>query len=219
MNENSREVSSYLGSTVFVVDDHPQARECLRGYLAAAGLRVEVFDSAQSFLAACRPGTPGCLILDLHMPGMSGLELQRSLAEKGFRLPIIMVSGDAEVAEAVQSMKQGSFEFLEKPIEPAELLVRVTEVLARDLGDAAELRKRRDLRKRFERVSEREREVLRLLVAGKSSKAIAGQIGISVSTVNNHRANLMKKLKADTVADVLRIVLLMDPDLAFIREE
>ena len=199
--------------TVFVVDDNADMRQAVGDYLECAQLTVEKYASAKDFLAAYSPAKSGCLILDIHMPQMSGLELQAHLLSKNISIPIIIVSGRAVVTDAVKSMKMGSFEFLEKPYSSEFLLKRVREALEVDRLKRQGDGQMTDLRLRLDQLTERERQVLTQVVTGKQSKHIADTLGIAVSTVDNHRANIMRKLQAETSADLTRIALLADPTL------
>lgn len=201
--------------TVFVVDDDPGMRKSMRVLLKSADLNAEIFESAKDFLDSYDPARGGCLILDLRMPEISGIELQERLVKMGNLLPIIIVSGHANVATAVKSMKLGSFEFLEKPFSPERLLEQVNAALEMDRETRVRRTQKAALRARLDRLTAKERDILALVVAGKQSKMIADQLGLSVSTVDNHRANLMKKLGAGTTADLTRITLTADPDFKF----
>lgn len=201
--------------TVFVVDDSPEMRRTLCGFLRAAGLNVQDFSSADTFLSVYKPEMGGCLVLDIQLPGMSGLDLQEFLSRNGISLPIIIVSGQAMVKDAVRAMKLGSFEFVEKPFEPKFLLARVKEALNHDRESRKIAAKRDVYRERYNKLSERERQILSLVISGKGSKEIASAMSLTVSTVDNHRANLMKKLKAGTSAELATIALTVDPSLAF----
>jgi two-component system response regulator FixJ len=205
--------------TVFIVDDNPQLRKSLGDFLEAAQLTVQSFASAKAFLAAYRPSMAGCLILDIQMPEMSGLELQELLCAKGHRLPIIIVSGHRVVRDVVLTMKMGSYEFIEKPYCPDFLLKRVREALEDDLRQRLEDGRLITLRNRFAKLTVRERQVLSWVISGAQSKTFADKLGLSVSTVDNHRANIMKKLNAKTSADLTRMALLIDPTLAFASGE
>ena len=205
--------------TVFIVDDNAGVRKALSEYLDAAGLNTEAFASAEEFLAAYDPKRSGCLILDLKMPGMSGLELQEDLLSKGALLPVIIVSGHAGVPEAVRSMKLGTFEFIEKPYSSEFLLQRIHEALAQAHRKEHESLGLAGLRTRFQLLTHREKEILGLVVSGKQSKVIASLVGLSVSTVDNHRANIMKKLQAETSADLTRIALHAEPALALLASD
>jgi two-component system, LuxR family, response regulator FixJ len=202
--------------TVFVVDDHPSMRQTLSNFLKAAQLNVESFDSAKSFLATYHPTRAGCLVLDIKMPEMSGLELQEYLLSIGASLPIIIVSGQAAVMEAVKAMKLGSFDFMEKPYSPEVLLKRVREALECDRNTRRSRERRGELRARFDQLTDREKQILSSIIIGKHSKIIAEDLGVSVSTIDNHRANIMKKLKAESPADLTRLAILADPSLGSI---
>ena len=195
-----------MASKVFVVDDDAAVRESLRMLLHSAGHEVQDFDSAESFLDACDDTTEGCLITDIRMPGRSGLELQSALALREVSLPIIMLSGHANVPIAVQSMKNGAIDFLQKPFQPGELL----ELVARAMELDAQQRQARDrleaLRERAERLTRREREVILAVANGRSNKVIAIDLSISERTVELHRARGMKKLEVRTVADLVRCI-------------
>jgi two-component system, LuxR family, response regulator FixJ len=198
--------------TVFVVDDDPGMRKSLGRLLQSVGLPFEAYDSATTFLAGHDPDRPGCLVLDVRMPEMSGLELQEQLTARRMSLPIIVVSGHADVSMAVRAMKLGSFDFIEKPCSPQQLLECIYKALALDRRTRTELRWRHSMKLRLHLLSARERQILALVVSGQTSKAIAKQLAVSVSTVDNHRANIMKKLGATTPADLTRIAVAADPD-------
>ena len=189
---------------VFVVDDDAAVRQSLRLLLSTAGHEVEDFDSAESFLAACHDATAGCVIADIQMPGRSGLELQRALAERGLSLPVIMLTGHADVSNAVQSMKNGALDFLQKPYEPQQLLDQVTRALELATRQHDERRRLAALEERAERMTQREREVMLGVARGNSNKVIAIELAISERTVELHRARGMKKMEVRTVADLVR---------------
>lgn len=199
------------GQTVFVVDDDPGMRNVLCGFLRASGFRFQAFGSAIEFLSAYASDRGGCLVLDLRMPEMSGLELQERLVGLGFSLPIIVVSGNAAVVDAVKAMKLGSYDFIEKPYSSELLLLRIREALDHDRRARTERARKAEAAARLRMLTKREKQVLRHVVSGRQSKAIADEMGLSVSTIDNHRANIMKKLKAETSADLTRIALLIDP--------
>ena len=204
--------------TVFVVDDNADMRHAVRDFLQHGLLTVETFASAKDFLAAYSPEKSGCLVLDIHMPGMSGLELQEHLVLNKIFIPTIISSGRAVVTDAVRSMKMGTFEFLEKPYSSEVLLKCVRKALEVD-----RLRRQGDgqltkLRLRYEQLTERERQILAQVVFGKQSKHIADHLGIAISTVDNHRSNIMRKLQAETSADLTRIALLIDPTMGLSTE-
>lgn len=190
------------GQTVFVVDDDAAMRESMALMLDQAGLRVRTFPSAQAFLESCGPGDPGCLVLDLRMPDMSGLDLQRILTHRGYSLPIIFLSAFGDVPATVRAIRGGALDFLEKPVSVDVLIERIRRSLEEDcrrrgLG-AEELR----VRALFGQLTEREREVMELAVKGLANKAIASHLGISPRTVENHRARVMEKLEVGNIAEL-----------------
>ncbi len=194
--------------TIFVVDDDQRVRDSLRWLLESVSLPVKTFGSASDFLNGCDLHCHGCLILDIRMPEISGLQLQDILAERGIRLPIIMVSGHGDVPTAVRAMQKGAVEFLEKPYNDQILLDRINTVLAADAqrqeADAA----RRAVLKRMEALTLREREVLEGVVGGRSNKQIATELDISVKTVEVHRARAMEKMAAKSVAELTALCML-----------
>ena len=194
--------------TVFVVDDDRAMRESLSWLLDSVGLRVRSYATAADFLAEHDPAQPGCLVLDVRMPGMSGLDLQAELARRGVELPTIVITGHAEVSMAVRAVKAGALDFIEKPFSDQLLLDRVRQALEVDL-EAREVRRRReDARRRLATLTAREREVLDLVVAGKANKEIASALGVSPKTVEVHRAHVMSKMCVDSLAELIRITLL-----------
>ena len=192
--------------TVFVVDDDASVRESLRWMVGSLDLPVETYATAREFLGAQNGGRPGCLVLDLRMPEMSGLDLQSELAARHIRLPIIMISGHADVASAVRALKAGALDFLEKPFARNELLARVQEALALD----ARAREAEAERVRVEgcaaRLTPRERQVMDLVVSGKTNKCIAAELGLCEKTVEVHRARVMTKMEADSLAHLVKLV-------------
>jgi two-component system, LuxR family, response regulator FixJ len=194
--------------TLFVVDDDRAMRESLSWLLDSVGLRVKSYATAADFLADHDPAQPGCLVLDVRMPGMSGLDLQAELARRGVELPTIVITGHAEVSMAVRAVKAGAIDFIEKPFSDQLLLDRVRQALEIDL-EAREVRRRReDARRRLATLTAREREVLNLVVAGKANKEIASALGVSPKTVEVHRAHVMSKMCVDSLAELIRITLL-----------
>jgi FixJ family two-component response regulator len=198
--------SSPVQQTVFVVDDDPAIRKSLQLLIEMAGLPVRTFPSARSFLDAYKPGDSSCLILDIRMPGMNGLDLQQELVQRRFDLPIIVLTGYADVPVAIRALKSGAVEFLEKPVEDDVLLDHVRKALALD----AQHRPRRNehdlVRLRIKQLSPRELQVLRLVVDGLSSKQIGHQLHVSAKTVEAHRLRIMKKMQAESLADLVRVV-------------
>ena len=190
---------------VHVVDDEPAVRAALERLLRSAGHTVCLYASAEDFLASANAGTVGCALLDLRLPGVSGLELQERLRERGCLVQVVFLSGHGDVAAGVQAMKKGALDFLEKPVGDEELLGAVAAALERDAG---ERRRRRDLDELSARVgtlTEREREVWLEVVSGRLNKQIARRLGVVERTVKAHRARVMEKLGAESVADLVRV--------------
>ena len=194
-------------ATVFVVDDDSSTRELLAWLLKRHGMRAQVFPDARSFLKVYRPEIPGCLVLDLHMPGMSGLDLQQYLKEHGVVLPVIFLSGRADVPKAVQAVKEGAVDFLEKPFDYRRVLALVEESLRRDAAERKHRGERTALREKLAQLTQREREVLDEIVAGRLNREIAENLDISIKTVEAHRAHIMEKLEASSVAELVHAVL------------
>jgi len=194
--------------TVFVVDDDRAMRESLTWLLDSVGLRVRSYATAADFLAEHDPAQPGCLVLDVRMPGMSGLDLQAELARRGVELPTIVITGHAEVSMAVRAVKAGAIDFIEKPFSDQLLLDRVRQALEIDLEVREVRRRREDALRRLATLTAREREVLNLVVAGKQNKEIASELGVSPKTVEVHRAHVMSKMCVDSLAELIRITLL-----------
>ena len=193
---------------VFVVDDDRAMRDSLRWLLDSVGLPVRTYATAAEFLADHDPAQPGCLVLDVRMPGMSGLDLQAELSRRGVELPTIVITGRAEVPMAVRAVKAGAIDFIEKPFSDQLLLDRVRQALELD-RDAREVRTRReDARQRLAALTAREREVLHLVVAGKANKEIAFELGLSPKTIEVHRAHVMSKMHVDSLAELIRVALL-----------
>jgi len=193
--------------TVFVVDDDRAVRESLALLVQSVGLEVETFSGAGEFLDAYQPDRRGCLITDIRMPGMSGLELQERLTEEGYHIPVIVLTGFGDVPAAVRALKGGAVDFVEKPFNPQALLDLVQQALVRE----AELREQADreanLAEHMALLTPREREVMALVVAGKANKVIAIDLSISERTVELHRGRIMKKMQARSLAELMRIVL------------
>jgi FixJ family two-component response regulator len=195
--------------TVHVVDDDAELREYLRWVLQGAGWQSVAHADATAFLAAYRDDGPACVVSDLYMPGMSGLELQGELARRGHGLPMIMISAQGEVKTAVQAMRDGAVDFLEKPFAPEQLLARVEACMARASASHADAIERRRLQARFDRLTPRQRAVLDGLIAGKPSKVIASELGLSPRTVDVHRFRIMHQLEADSLPELFRMVVLV----------
>ncbi len=196
--------------TVFVVDDDDAVRRFLGGLIASVNLAVETYPSAQEFLTAYQPGRPGCLLLDMRMPGMSGLELQKELAERAIELSVIILTGHGDVATAVHTMKAGAVDFIEKPFNNELLLDCVQKAVAESVDAYNERVERIAIKSRWRQLTLRERQVLDLVVAGDTNKAIARRLAIIPKTVENHRANMMEKTRAGSVAELVTLVARLD---------
>jgi FixJ family two-component response regulator len=190
---------------VFVVDDDRAVREATRSLIASVGLRVQTYESAQDFLRSPRPDAPACLVLDVRLPGLSGLDLQRELAVGGAQIPIIFITGHADVPMTVQAMKAGAAEFLTKPFRDQQLLDAIQQAIDRDRVERRQKAELAELRRRYESLTPREREVMALVVAGLLNKQAAAELGTSEVTVKVHRAQVMRKMRADSVADLVRM--------------
>ena len=192
-------------ATVFVVDDDRSVREGLVDLIHSVGLKVEAFSSAQEFLRHKRPDTPACLVLDVRLPGTSGLDLQRQLGLSENPLPIIFITGHGDIPMSVRAMKDGAVEFLTKPFRDQDLLDAIHQAIDSDRA-ARELRaKTVELRRRYESLTPREREVMQLVVSGLLNKQIAGELGASEVTIKMHRGQVMHKMRAESVVELLRM--------------
>jgi FixJ family two-component response regulator len=190
---------------VFIIDDDRQVRDGLHSLIRSVGLRAESFASAQDFLEAKRPDAPACLILDVRMPGLSGLDLQLKLSDGDLRIPIIFITGHGDIPMSVRAMKEGAHEFLTKPVRSQDLLDAVQKAIASDHGQRKERAELKEIRARFQSLTPREKEVLDLVVAGLLNKQIADQLGTSELTVKTHRAHVMEKTGADSLAHLVRM--------------
>jgi len=192
---------------VFVVDDDAAVRNSLRLLVKSVGLTATALASAQEFLASYDPLQPGCLVLDVRMPGMSGLELQQRLNLRGAVIPVIFITGHGDVPMAVEAMQHGAFDFLQKPFRDQDLMDRIQRALEKDRANRAELGKRSHIREQHETLTPREREVLALVASGKANKVMAADLGLSQRTIEIHRARVMEKMGASSLAHLVRMVL------------
>ncbi len=194
-------------ATVFIVDDDDAVRSSLRLLLKSVGLPAVAYGSARDFLAAWDPAQPGCLVLDVRMPGMSGLELQEELNRRGAIIPVVFITGHGDIPMAVEAMQHGAFDFLQKPFRDQDLIDRIQRAIERDARNRAQLLERDKIRARYESLTPREREVLALVTTGKANKVMAGDLGVSQRTVEIHRARVMEKMEAASLAQLVRMVM------------
>lgn len=201
-------------ATVFVVDDDEGVRNSLRFLLKSVGLATQTVASASEFLDSYKPNQPGCLVLDVRMPGMSGLELQQQLNLRGAVIPVIFMTGHGDIPMAVEAMQQGAFDFLQKPFRDQDLIDRIQRALERDARSRAALDQHAKICERLDALTPREREVLALMTRGKPNKIMAAELGVSQRTVEIHRARVMEKSGAASLAQLVRMVMDLDADRA-----
>src|SRR3989475_1827802 len=197
---------SNVAPVVFVVDDDPSVRRAIQRLVESVGLQVELFGSAQEFLRSERPDAPSCLVLDIRLPGISGLDFQRQLAEANIHIPIIFITAHGDIPMTVRAMKAGAAEFLTKPFRSRGLLDAVRAAIERDRSAHKERAETGELRQRYEQLTPREREVMPLVAAGLLNKQVAGELATTERTIKFHRAHIMQKMGAESLADLVRMV-------------
>ena len=198
---------SLAKSTVFVVDDDQAMRNSLKWLIESVGVAVESFSSADEFLAQYQPGRAGCLVLDVRMPGMSGLELQEHFARNDIHIPIIIITGHGDVPMAVRAMKAGAIDFIDKPFNDELLLESIRNALAIDQQQREFQSRRAEIAARLAHLTPREHEVMKMVTEGRSNKEIAMDLGVSAKTVEAHRARVMEKMEAGSLAELVRMVM------------
>lgn len=203
--------TSHRGETVFIVDDDEAMRDSLTWLLEGNGYQVRSFTSAEQFLSAYDAGQVSCLILDVRMPGMSGLELFEELGRRRCTLPVIFITGHGDVPMAVAALKKGAADFIEKPFADRDMLRLVAQCLEQERDSRGKRRQEADTARRLEHLTQREREVLDLIIAGKLNKQIADVLGISIKTVEVHRARVMEKMGAHSLAELVQHVVTVEP--------
>ena len=195
---------------VFVIDDDASMRSAIKELIEAVGISCQTFESGQELLRAELPDVPSSLVLDVRLPGLSGLNLQRELSERGINMPIIFITGHGDIPMSVQAMKAGAVEFLTKPFREQDLLDAIEQGIERDRSARQQQNALRELRDRAETLTQREREVMQLVVTGLLNKQIAAELDISEKTVNVHRSQVMQKMRADSLAELVRMTEKLD---------